>query len=174
MQKASIYRTFLDATPLDRVVRRLPPAIAALVERPLLPSTWVGEGVATGLYLAARDLCFASDQDFLDHFRDVNRALVSSPMYRILFALRSPELLVVGAAKRFAALHRGMSFEIEERARGRLRVVIGHPPRLLPALSARAYAVAFEVILEQSGAKDATSRVTELDLETTGFDLSWR
>jgi hypothetical protein len=172
-QKASIYRTFVEATPLMGGAGGLPAAIARLLEAPLLPSTWVSETLSTSLFLAARDLLFSDDDSFVDHFRAVNRTVIASPMYRVLFALASPERLLTASGQRMAALHRGIVIESGLPRGKRTRLELSYPDHLVPRIIARCYATAFEVAAEAAGARDAFARIVRFEPRSCTFDITW-
>jgi hypothetical protein len=172
-QKASIYRTFLAQTNLSAIADRLPSAIRRIVERPLLPSTWVTETLATSLFLAARDLCFDDDDAFVEHFRGVNRTIISSPMYRVLFALAGPERFLSGSGKRLAALHRGLGVEVSSLHDKVVRIELTSPPNLIPRLIARCFATGFEAAARAAGAKEAAARLVRHEPLVSTFEISW-
>jgi hypothetical protein len=172
--KASIYRRFVDETALGDAATKLPHEIAALITQPRVHSSWVSEVLTTCLYLGVRDLCFPSDDAFVDHFREVNRAVVSSPMYRVMFALVSPLRLIDGGAKRMSALHRGLGVSILETRSHGGRLALSYPPNLLPRLIARCYATAFEVLVEAAGGKEPCAHLVRHEPDAATFDVTWR
>ncbi len=172
-QKASIYRTFLAETDFSTIADKLPSAIRKIVERPLLPSTWVTETLATSLFLAARDLCFDDDDDFVEHFHGVNRTIISSPMYRVLFALASPERFLSGSPKRMATLHRGIGVDVSALHEKVVRIELTSPPNLIPRLIARCYATGFGAAARAAGGKEVAARLIRHEPLVSTFEISW-
>ena len=170
--KASVYRAFLDATDLSKVRDKLPPAARELVDRPLVHSSWVSEVRSTVLYLAARDLVFTSDEAFIDHFRVVNRQLISSPAYRVLFGLVGPRLLLQTLPRRFAALHRGVTVS-GEAAGNSGELLIEHPAHLIPRLIGRCYLTGLEVAVEAAGGKAPKAQLANFRPDRSLLTVTW-
>ncbi len=116
----------------------LPPRLEELVRLPPAPSDWIREAELWALALAVYDNSFAHSGG-LPAYREwvyaMTRRLLSSPAYRILFALISPEQLFLGAAYRWAAFHRGTGIEVIKRGTGAGACRVTTPPHLLPEIA---------------------------------------
>lgn len=171
VQKASVYRQFLAATPsLDGLAEHLPEPLAELVLAPAPASVWLPEVHVTALYFAAADFLRMTPAAYRQHWYRVNRALLESPLYRVLMALASPERILRGAETRWKALHRGVTFTLTLEGPGQVGAALRYPAHLLPEAQADGYATAFQAAIELSGGKDTRFHVaawapTELRIE---------
>lgn len=70
-------------------------------------SEWLPEVVGQVANLMVRDVCVPSDEAYCDWTYEMSLLSFGKPMLRQLMRLMSPALLVLGAAKRWSALHAG-------------------------------------------------------------------
>ncbi len=68
---------------------------------------WVPEVDFQLAHLAVRDLAFTTDAAFHQWTFSMNKELFDKPLLRTLMRLLSPTLVILGASKRWHALHRG-------------------------------------------------------------------
>lgn len=172
-QKAIILSQFIGPTPASEIAPALPPELASLVLDPPLATEWIAEVKTTAIYLALRD-AMGSDDAFVAHAYAMNRRLLARPVYRILFALTSPETVLRGATARWGQMHRGTELRPHKVVEGEAVFRLTFPPGLVPAILARAYTTAYRAAIEMAGAIDAT--VTFADQTSTGctFTAHWR
>lgn len=172
-QKAVVLRQFLPGHLVREVADLVPKSLVSLVEDPPPVTEWVSEVKATAIYLALRDTMSTEDA-FVDFAHTMNRRLMSSPVYRILYALVSPERILRGCAARWGQMHRGTELRPQRVADGEAILRLSFPQMLVPHVLARAYATAYRAALELSGAKDIS--VECRDASSTGYTFvaSWK
>lgn len=90
------------------LARDAPPGpISDLLAGSLDSSNWVPEVVGQVANLMVRDACLPSDEAYCDWTYEMSLLSFGKPLLRQLMRLISPSLLVLGAAKRWSALHVG-------------------------------------------------------------------
>ncbi|HTJ84859.1 MAG TPA: hypothetical protein VL400_24235 [Polyangiaceae bacterium] len=171
-QKASIFRQFIGRPHATALAKVLPAELRGLVEAPPPATEWISEVKATAVYLALRDL-MGSDDAFLEYTYEMNRRLLSGPLYRVLFALVSPERVIKGAASRWGQLHRGTELRTEGFSPPRVRFRLVTPVGLVPEVLARAYGSAYRVAIELAGARSVDVTVESASPTAYTFALRW-
>lgn len=171
-QKAAVYRRVLAEFGAVPDLTALPEELRTLVSEPLPVSAWMPEVEVNALYLALADVHGMSDTEFIDGFYAVNRAVLSSPLYRVLFFVLAPERLVRGAATRWGSFHQGIVLAIKAGPR-QATVRMEYPASLMPELLARAYVTAFQAAVELAGGRNVSFVVGEYTPTHTIFDGSW-
>lgn len=171
--KASIWKNLLQHTDTGKAAGRVPPALTVFTAAGLLDTTWVPAVESFAAHLALRDTIFDSDDAMAEHFRDLDRRLLSGRLYKMLFAVASPEMVVRAADRRFRAMFEGITLEASPVDSGRVEVALKYPPRLLPPLVGSLYLVAFEVAVELAGGRDVKSRVLEHGVTAARYKLTW-
>lgn len=149
-QKASVVLEFIAASPIAGVAERLPQPLADLITRPPLKSSWVPEVHAFAVYLAVADLHFPDESRYIAHWDKVNRALMQHPLYRALFLLASPKMVLHGADRRWQTLHQGITLTVDSPRAGEATITLRYPPALMPPLIAKGLATGFHVAIEGS------------------------
>jgi Protein of unknown function (DUF2378) len=172
-QKASIYRSNLERNGSRIPLKNLPPVIAQLVIEPLPISSWVATAHAHAYMIAAATYAFSSHEAFLADVVHGTKKLFTGPIYKLLMAVASPQTVVQGASRRWNALQRGTSLELEHIEPGHARVVLRSPPGLVPSLMARYYAAAFTGVLEVSRAKQRNVQVLGQTPTEARFEARW-
>ena len=122
LSKASIYRKMLEQHAVDLSRGALPSAVVDLIEHPQPMGAWVPTTLGNAVELAVADTC-GSDQAFLDAALRMNRLLLVSPMYRAMFLMLSPGMVLKTSAGHTSLVERG---------RGKLQ-----EPESQPALGGR-------------------------------------
>ena len=155
----------------------LEPRVEELVRAPPPATDWLTEVELWSLSLSIYDMAFAGPAgpaayDAWTYAR--NRALLGGPLYRILFAVASPDRLFSGIAKRYAAFHRGTVISKLETSRGFGGFALMTPPHVLPALAHVALCSAFRAGLDLCGGKDSKVEVTVESPEVAQFSATWR
>jgi hypothetical protein len=92
--------------------------------------------------------------------RAATRALLRAPLYRVLFAVLSPERLLNGAAQRWHAFRQGTELVTLEKGRGFARLELTFPPGLHSDLTLYLLAAAFEAAIDCTGARENTVDVS--------------
>jgi hypothetical protein len=172
--KASVLRNTLGSKPLGPDVE-LPLALRRLVDHPPPLTEWIPEVHFNAVSLAIREVHFnpRSLDDYLAWTFEQNRKLLSTPLYRVLFLLLTPERLLSGMQNRWSAFRRGTELQIVSRAAGRVELRLRHPAFLYPALSSQGMSAAFQAAMEHAGAKQARVEVASPGSTETTFLATW-
>jgi hypothetical protein len=174
LHKGEPLGVWLQGSPIDGLSDVVPPQVAGLLgARSSLP-VWVPEVHATVIYLAMRDVHFASDAAFLEHAEKVNRGVLETPINRVLFWVASPRSILRGGSVRWGSLHRGSTIEVRTRDEHSAELTLRYPPNLLPKLIALGNGTGFKLALENAGAKEVDVTLRESDSTHTTFDSRWR
>jgi hypothetical protein len=174
MAKASVVR--------DAMQRTLPPGIdlpaplRALIEQPPPVSAWIPEVHQNALMLAILDTHFDETdvEGFYSWILDRNRRLFSSPLYRALFLVLSPERLLAGFQRRWSTFRRGSELSIERFGGGRARGRLISPPNLHSKVSARGLGFGFQAAIERAGGGDVRVDIPLSSPTEVVYELSWR
>ncbi len=174
LAKASVAR--------DAMQRTLPPGIdlpaplRALLDQPPPVTAWIPEVHQNALMLAILDTHFDENdtEGFYSWILDRNRRLFSSPLYRALFFVLSPERLLNGFQRRWSTFRRGTDLAIDHGGDGRARARLTAPPNLHSKLSARGLGFGFQAALERAGASDVRIEIPSQTPTEVSYELSWR
>lgn len=171
-QKGSVTCTLLQEWPEVRSLTGLPPALAALVHEPPLPSAWIPETHAMGLWLLAADERCGGDTRALEAFSfTVNRRLFEQPMYRLAFRVLGASLSVRAISAAWSTFHRG----IVQRATlspGSCEVRLQFPAHLVPPILVASYGAAFLAGLETIGVRGSVEVLT-CEAESARYRATW-
>ncbi len=175
--KASLVRQIIADSPFPLASAGLPPALDALVRSPPLAHDWVHEVEFWALSLCIYDRAFAGHggirlYDAWSYAR--NRQLLGGPLYRILFAVLSPERLFAGAAQRYATFHRGTVMSDFQGSKGRAAFRLTTPPDVLPELAHVVLAAAFRAVLDVTGAQGCEVKAHAASPQVVEFMATWR
>jgi hypothetical protein len=175
LMKASLVRNALASRPLsDSVLRGLPPGLEETLRNPPPASTWLPVTHVVGTLLAIADHYELDDRAFLAWRREQYQSLLGGPLYRVLFAVMSPEKLVAGAAHKWRSLTKdSLVLERVETARGAAEIVVSWPAHLLPALVARSLMEGVRAALELSGATRPSLEMHDLTPTGARYALRW-
>jgi hypothetical protein len=171
--KSSVWKNILAYTDARGLAERLPDELAALVDPATPYGSWFPAVHSFAGHLLLRDCLFPSDEAMYEHFRYVDRKLLSGPLYRVLFAVTSPEMVVHASDRRFGMLFKGISFHTEGDGIKHVRITLGYPPSVMPPLVARLYLIAFEVAVELAGGKHVRGKLLAQDRVSTRYELGW-
>src|SRR5215469_9981046 len=94
---------WLRQSPTRDIARHVPAQVAGLLNRDRAAPTWVPEVHANVLYLAMREAHFADDAAFLAHARKCNRAVIETPMNRLVFWVAATRAILRGAGLRWGS-----------------------------------------------------------------------
>lgn len=172
--KASVWNNILQHTDTKGLSERLPEELAALIRLQRVPGAWLPVAHSFAGHLLLRDCLFATDEAIYEHFRYVDRHLLSGPLYRVLFAVASPTMMVQASDRRFGALFKGIRFRTESLGKDRVLIELTYPPGLVPPLVGRLYLIAFEVAVELAGGFDVRGKVLAHKPDRTHYELGWR
>jgi hypothetical protein len=138
---------------------------------------WMPEVIGNALYLACRDLAFRSDDAFLEWRYESSATTFKTPLYRVIMHIVSPTLVVMGAAKRWAAFHQGSSLKSSSTKRrdGRASAEgrLSYPSGLFPDLVLRGFCRSFEAAIAASHARNPRATVQVPSADEAVYLLSW-
>lgn len=179
-------------------------AFGALAEEPGLPAPVVDlfAGISSGpsypevvfqvAHLVVRDRVFADDASFHEWIFNANALLFDKPILRNLMRLVSPTLVVLGAAKRWAAFHDGSELFADRVVTGDERAEtlshLKYPKGLFPDVFLRGLEHAFMAALLASRARDPRAKLARIEdpvpgvtggpqgtsLSVATYEVSWR
>lgn len=172
--KTSVWRNILELTDTTGLSEQLPEELAVLLTPPLVHGSWLPVAHSFAGHLLLRDCLFTSDEAICDHFRRVDRQLLAGPLYRVLFAVASPSMMVHASDRRFGALFKGIAFRTESTGKDQVRIELTYPPALVPPLVGRLYLIAFEVAVELAGGEEVRGKLLQQRTDATHYELSWR
>ena len=173
LQQAAVFETFIQGAGIHHYRDQLPEELARWVVDPPPAGSWVPEVKATATYLACADLCFASDDAYVQFAYRANRKLITGPLYLILFHLLGPRRICTGAAARWEQMHRGSTLSQVEVTNSTFHLSLQTPEHHVPPLIARCYGTAIQAALEVAGGDSvfvSTAMPTPSVVELTG---SW-
>jgi hypothetical protein len=172
--KASVLRHNIGARPLGPEVE-LPPLVRQLVDNPPPVTEWIPEVHFNLAMLAIRELHFNAPN--FNEYRvwayAQNRKLLGAPLYRVLFALLSPERLLRGIEKRWAAFRRGTEFHVANEAVGRAELRIHNPAFLYPELALQGMAMALQAAIDSAGARSSQVELVSQTSTECLFKARW-
>lgn len=135
----------------------LSPELAAQLNMPWKEGEWMSEVAGVVLFTMVRDAVFKDDESFLAWNYKRLGAIYRKPLYRALMLVMSPTLVLIGAANRWAAFHRGSTLRIEQEGGERVGV-LSYPQHLFSEPFLHSLRTAFQAGFDAAGAKN--SRVT--------------
>lgn len=164
--KGSLVRSVLGGRPVAELLPRLPPALRSLAAEPPIGSDWVPEAHLGALIHAIAEHRGYTRADVLAWLRVQNLALFTSPVYRVLMLVASPEALLRHAGRRWGNWHRGSTLGFEGFADEGACVTLAFPVGLFDGLLVAAYGAVFGAALEVAHAKHP---VVGVDASGPGF-----
>jgi len=176
LQKGSLFRTCLQGVDVKPHVHHLPGRLAARVMHLPLATDWIPEVEATAVYLALIDLCFdGSEERFVEYSYEVNRKLLESVLYRVLFRLAGTERVARGLAGRWTLFHQGIGLSSRPGSDQRgLEVTLDFPSGMVPRVIAGCYVTAFRAALGLAGGNDVLVRIVEETPTSLRIAVTWR
>ena len=138
---------------------------------------WIPEVLGNALLLAIRDLHFLSNDAFLHWVFTLNDRLFDTPLYRAAFHIFSPQLLLMGATKRWSAYHHGTvltpSPAITVQGRVYCKAQFTFPPRLYDELLLENLGQAYLAAVTAANAKEPRLAIEDVSEVSGRFVVSW-
>ncbi len=154
----------------------LPPAVRKLVDSPPPVTEWIPEVHFNVAMLAIHEVHFGGRS--VDEYRAwvyaQNRKLLAAPLYRVLFAVLSPERLLRGIEKRWGAFRRGTEFSVVVEAPGRAELRIRSPAFHYPAPMTLGMSMALQAGLDSAGARNSLVEVVSHSSTECVFSARWQ
>jgi uncharacterized protein (TIGR02265 family) len=167
--KGSVVRSMVSDGLFRTFAPDLPPTLKALVDSPPLASIWMPEVHQLSLLIAAHDGHFAragGEAAFLGWGDRASQAMIKSPLYRAVFALAGPKLLLEGLARRAETLRRGTTLSVVDKGEGWAILHFRFPSALYTPLLLKARARSLRGAVEVGGGKRVAVHVE--DVTATG------
>jgi len=168
--KGSVLRAGIDTAPVTLDRSALPPALAALVAAPPLPTEWFAEVHLNTIMLAYQDSVPPAVWERWTY--DRNRNLLDRPLYRILFSLISPERLFTGMSGRWGTFRRGSQLSLLSKTDGVARVELRFPAYLHDENTMRAASTAMRAAGDAAGGKTQTE-IEAIEATRAVIRVSW-
>jgi hypothetical protein len=172
--KGAVWKNILRWTHTEPLAERLPSDVPLVPQSDILASSWISAVQSFAGHLVLRDCLFPNDDAICEHFRVMDRRLLSSPLYKVMFALASPNMAVQGADRHFASMFQGITLKAKAVEEHQVLLTLRYPRMLLPALVGRLYLVAFEVAVELAGGKSVAGKVLSHDETAARYEILWR
>lgn len=174
--KGSVVREI--AASIDAPVgATLPAPMRALIADPPSVSAWVSEVPLNALILVQHELLKERTGDpsaMIQHAFDSTRALLSTPLYKILFFVMSPERLLRGIDKRWGALRRGTFLEAIEHTHNVARIRVHFPANHYNQTLLAIRAASVRAALVCAGGRDARVDVEPSSAESIDYVCRWQ
>jgi hypothetical protein len=165
----------LNAKRASGELTDIPGTLLTLLKEPL--TAWIPETHPQAILAAHRDVLFKDDDAFFEYTVSSVKGLFSKPLYRMLFKVLTPSVVVSGATKRFASFHTGAQLWMRRSETRENRQVYSlelcHPPALFALLQRKVFCGSFRVAAELAGAKDVRTGVVDMKPESTFYEVSW-
>ena len=169
--KGSVVRALVTTTPVRLDAAELPAPLESLVQDLPLPTQWVSEVQLNALGLAYEDSMPRATHEAWVF--DRNRAILTNPLYKILFWMITPERLFVGLPQRWSAFRRGTELSLLDRSTGGARLRLGFPKNLHDRTTLANVCVAGRVVAEAAGARTATMEIEDYAPTSAVFAIGW-
>jgi hypothetical protein len=174
--KGAILRMALEEERLKLPLETLPAQLAAHYTTPPTVNAWIPEVHLNAWMLAVFDAHFTAAGGtavFEQWIFERNRKLFRTPLFRILFAVASPERILVGIEKRWAAFRRGSEMRLAGQTSTSAELSFHHPKHMASDLSARGLKMALRAALELAGAREVAMTYLLAAPDETRFTASW-
>lgn len=168
--KASVIRDALSSKPIADDPS-LPTPIRAFLQNPPPVSTLVPEVLSNAMLFVLYDVHFGAlgQQAMCDWLHASTVQLLRTPLYRILFAVMSPERLLTGVAQRWSAFRRGSELTLTDKKDGFARLRLVHPAGLHTDLTVFLLTAGFRAAIDCSGAREVRVDVEGRSLSEAFF-----
>lgn len=168
--KGSVLRQAVDSAPVRLDLAALPPELSTLAAAPPLPTEWISEVHLNGIMLAYQDSVTPETWERWTY--DRNRALFRKSLYRILFAVISPERLFAGLTQRWAAFRRGSELRVVSLGDRVARIEATYPPHLHDELTMGAATIAMRAAGDAAGGQTKT-RLVDVEPSRCMIEITW-
>jgi hypothetical protein len=152
----------------------LPQCVRDLMEHPPAVAAWVPETHYVSMVTALHDHHFAGNVEATAAWAyEENKKLLSSPLYRVMFLVLSPERMFLAAGKRWGAFHRGSVLEVVERKKHSATMRLTYPAGLMNHVVLQGHCSSFRGAGEAAGARLMRVRHEAESDSAALYDLAW-
>ena len=135
------------------------------------------EVMAQSLLLLARDTVLKTDTSFEKYIYQSSAELFDRPMYRVLMKLVSPNLVMMGAGRRWNTWHLGTNLAARKTGNAGNRVqaeaTLTYPEGLFGPLSLQLFGFSFRAALDASRGRGVRVQVGAQSEGRCLYDISW-
>lgn len=170
--KAGFLRSRLASLPPGFDLAALPDELREIVTNPAPASLFMPSVHGFAFNHALLD-SFADAGQFLDYSLEHNRKSVDSPMYRILFAVASPKMVLKRSAITWARIHDGIPLESITNEDNTFTNKVSFPPHLVFPEMLEGWAKAFAYTIGLAGGKNVQVDITEQSTTSAVYDGRW-
>jgi hypothetical protein len=175
VQKSAVTHSLIEHWPGIRDhAADLPPPLASLLTSTPPSNVWIREVHGMSLWLLAWDVhCGGDAGRFHDFSMRVNRSLLQSPMYRMVFGVLGGRLTVRTIGVAWSSFHRGIVQHLNLDGLT-ATITLEFPMGLVPAALAPSYAAAYQAGLEVAGIADARVTMVDVGLSRIQYSVAWK
>ena len=169
--KGSFVRAVIKALPDSLDPQQLPDELAEIILSPPELSEWVPEVRLITLMTVLRDVAFGDDDEYDAYTRGMLSSVLAGPMYRVLFAVISPNRMAVKGEDKWTHMHRGTRRESLERNQNGNLGQLHYPENLFSPLYIKMCAEAIATVYRLSRAPDPEVRILEYTATCTTLEV---
>lgn len=158
-------------------VATLPPSLREVIANPPPVSSWVQEVPLNVLLLVQHEVLARRTghrETMVDRAYEATRALLNTPLYKILFIVVSPERLFSGLDRRWSSMRRGTSIELLELAPMRARIRANFPAHHYNETLLKIRASSLRASLSCAGAKEVEVAIDAVTKDHCDWSARWR
>lgn len=156
------------------VIDRLPPVLADLVRSPPPSTAWLRQVHFRCILRAILDQYFKGDEAAMVAWSyGAQKKLLGGPLYRVMFALLSPERVVQLAPQRWGHFHRGLSMQVDIRPH-QVEGLLRYPPHLYLRFDHDLSLAGIRAVIELAGGRDVRLEILETSPTQGRSRLTWR
>ncbi len=171
--KAAFLHSRLARLPSHVAQKMLPAEVRTLIASPVPSSFFIPVVPVFALNHAILD-SFDDVRAYLDFSAEHNRVSLNSALYRVLFAMASPKMVLKRAASTWARIHDGINLETELGEGNTVTNVVTFPPHLAFPEILMTWQEAFAYTLGLSGGKEATVEIVEQSSTSVVYSGRWQ
>ena len=176
--KGSVLASRRNHPGFDQLLKdgNLPEPAVRLLRDPPTATSWVPEVAFNTVMAALYDVVFRENGGpaaYEEWSAEQNARLLRTPLYRILFAVVSPERLLVAASARWAAFRRGTSVAVLDHDRSTMSFRLTCPPNLYPPVGLHAFSAAFRAATQAAGGRVTVIQWTAESPAAVRWHIEW-
>jgi hypothetical protein len=176
LAKVATYRDAIRSRPVEVVPGVLPEELERVLLAEPLVSAWMPEVQQIAIYKLIGDQHFPNDpklEKFSAWLLELNRDMLSSKLFRVLFRLLSIEQLFHGVELRWSTFRRGTSLKVLEHRPGRALLEMTYLPHLHDAETVVSVGLGVHAAAEAAGARNVQMLLEECQRTRSILAFSW-
>ena len=174
--KAVFLPSVLEDYPLRSVsvIDRLPAVLADWVRSPPPSSAWLPQVHFRCILRAILDQYFKGDEAAMVAWSyGAQKKLLGGPLYRVMFALLSPERVAQLAPQRWGHFHRGLSMHVDIHPR-QVEGTLRYPPNIYRRFDHELSLAGIRAVIELAGGRDIRLEILETSPTQGRSRITWR